>query len=266
MKTSAKIPHSSLCRKVSFTLPDCWEKLSQTQLRQVLSLYAVLADQSEGMQEVKLAAFCKFCSVRIVKRADGGWVCRKMMTDEEFLLDPALLPDILAPLDFIDHPEEMTIRLESVGGYKAVDMFLHGVRFADYLTLENYYQGYLLGRDNFNLRVMTRMLYGMTEEDGKLLRPEVLLGTFLWYGAVKHHFAVMFPNFFKPASKGGGSDTGTAEGQREMMNIQIRMLTKGDVTKTGAVMESDVWDALTELDAQAKEAEEMKRKYKNHGK
>ena len=45
------------------------------------------------------------------------------------------------------------------------------------------------------------------------------------------------------------------------MNAQIRALTKGDITKEKQVLAMDTWRALAELDAQAKEYEEMQRKY-----
>lgn len=43
------------------------------------------------------------------------------------------------------------------------------------------------------------------------------------------------------------------------MNAQIRALTAGDITKEARVLEMDCWRALTELDAKAKEAEEMRK-------
>ena len=69
----------------------------------------------------------------------------------------------------------------------------------------------------------------------------------------------IFCHFFKPAANGSA---GTQEDQREVMNAQIRLLTKGDVTKQKYILEeTDTWTALAELDALAKEAEEIKRKY-----
>ena len=44
------------------------------------------------------------------------------------------------------------------------------------------------------------------------------------------------------------------------MNAQIRALTKGDVTKEQQVLALDTLRALTELDAQAREYEELKKK------
>ena len=47
------------------------------------------------------------------------------------------------------------------------------------------------------------------------------------------------------------------------MDTQIRALTKGDITKEREVLQMDVHRALTELDAQAKEYEELKRETKS---
>jgi hypothetical protein len=43
------------------------------------------------------------------------------------------------------------------------------------------------------------------------------------------------------------------------MNTQIRALTGGDITKEEQVLDMDCWRALTELDAKAKDYEEMER-------
>ena len=54
----------------------------------------------------------------------------------------------------------------------------------------------------------------------------------------------------------------TQESQYESTQAQIRLLTKGDVTKQKYILEqTDTWTALAELDALAKDVEETKRKY-----
>ena len=60
-----------------------------------------------------------------------------------------------------------------------------------------------------------------------------------------------------------GLEQGAPLGRRlqEAMNAQIRALTKGDITKEREVLSMDTWRALAELDAQAKEYEELKKQY-----
>ena len=43
------------------------------------------------------------------------------------------------------------------------------------------------------------------------------------------------------------------------MNMQIRALTGGDITKEKEVLKMDCWRALTELDAKALDAIEIKK-------
>lgn len=46
---------------------------------------------------------------------------------------------------------------------------------------------------------------------------------------------------------------------REIMNAEIRALTGGDITKLEAVLSADTLDALTELNAKAREAREIEK-------
>ena len=83
--------------------------------------------------------------------------------------------------------------------------------------------------------------------------------------SLKQYFAVQFPNFYRPASN---SDDGNLLGSgkpdiysqlRDSTNAMIRALTGGDITKEAAIMKMDTWRALTELDAKAREAEELRK-------
>ena len=82
------------------------------------------------------------------------------------------------------------------------------------------------------------------------------MGVFLWFMWIKDNFSKSFPHLFKPASEEGDYD------MTEAMNAQIRALTGGDITKEKQIEKSDVWRALTELDAKAREAEELNDKLK----
>jgi uncharacterized protein YbjQ (UPF0145 family) len=48
---------------------------------------------------------------------------------------------------------------------------------------------------------------------------------------------------------------------KDSMNAQIRALTKGDITKEQEILNMDTWRALTELNAQAREYQEITAKY-----
>lgn len=246
---------------MSFIVPTCWEVLTQEQLRYVLRLLWLYNDHTDGMDRVKMAAFVHFCGFEVVRRTDQGWLCRQRGSDDTFLLDPELLPSLLESVEWISDTELMTVRIEQVGEYKAVDFELQGLPFGKYLEAENNFQSYLQSKKESCLVELAKILYLVPDgNDGPKFAEEDLLGVFLWFNAAKQLLGRMFPNFLKPA--GESVEPVTQESLIEATRAQIRLLTKGDVTKQKYILEeTDTWTAMAELDALAKEAEEIKRKY-----
>lgn len=66
---------------------------------------------------------------------------------------------LIKQFDFIDTYVGMGVRLDDVRRLHAVDVNLHGVRFADYLSAEKYYQAYCLNKDDRFLVSLARELY-----------------------------------------------------------------------------------------------------------
>lgn len=253
-KTRQKILHSSLCRKVNLRIPEGWGKLTQDELRGALRLYTLLG--GKGMDSVKTAFLCRANNMTVIRKTDIGWLCT--VGRDRFILNADLLPDIFSHMEWLDRPEQMTDRLQHIGQYEARDMWLRTLPFGHYLMLENFYQAFLASEDTTLLLRMARLLYNVPDDAGDFQpEPYELNATFMWYTAVKKRFAEEFPNFLKPVN---GQETGTAASQKEIMNAQIRILTKGDITKNDAILKSDTWSALLELDALAKEAEDFKNK------
>lgn len=257
--TGKKTQPSSLCKKVAFKVPSSWGELTQQQLRYIISLLYIYGEQAEGMECVKLWALRYFCGYDVIRKTDAGWLCTLRESGQTFLLDAELLPGMLELLAWIGHPEDMTVRLEAIGEYHAVDMLFHNLPFGRYLDLENYYQYYLQSRDGKYLKRMVRILYQIPEGDEVQMEGFVPLSAFLWFTATKKYFSQVFHHFLKPVAD--GQHTGTRESQLEMMSAQIRLLTKGDITKNQAVCAAPAYDALVELDALARESEEFNKKY-----
>lgn len=253
------ILHSSLCEKVDFSVPTSWEQMTQEQLRYVIRLLWLYGETPDWQERVRTAAFLHFCGIEVARRTDQGWLCRVQKTGQTFLLDHQLLPSLLQHLDWICHTELMTVRIEQVGRYKAVDFELRELMFGNYLMAENFYQAFLLGKDRKNLLPLAEILYAVPDGgDTTAFAEDILTGVFLWFCAAKQLLGQWFPNFLKTA----GEDTPsvTRESLHESTQAQIRLLTKGDVTKQKYILEqTDTWTALAELDALAKEAEELKR-------
>lgn len=246
---------------MSFTIPKGWEELTAEQLRYVIRLLWLYNSHADWQQRVQTAAFLHFCNIEVVSHTDQGWLCRERRHGTTFLLDPELLPSIMQHVEWMTKTERMTVRIEQVEGHKAVDFELLELPFGKYLEAENNFQSYLQSKKESCLVELARILYLVPDGgDAPELREEILMGAFLWFNAVKQLLGQQFPNFLKPAS--GKQEDITQESLIESMRAQIRLLTKGDVTKQKYILEeTDTWTALAELDALAKEAEEIKRKY-----
>lgn len=201
-----------------------------------------------------------FCDIEVNCRTKEGFLCLEKSSGQTFLLDGDYLPDMISLLDWMDAPENITQRIEKVGEFHAVDFELRELSFGKYLECDNYYQAFLFGHDEKSLKNMARILYRAPEgADVSCLKEHILLGVMLWWMAAKKVLALWFPDFLKPAE---GEGTISQESQAESMHTQIRMLTKGDVTKEEYILNSlSVWTAMAELNAQAREAEEIMRKY-----
>lgn len=260
-RTKKKTPRSFLCREMSFTVPTSWSELTQEQLRFMLRLLWLYGEAPDWQRRVKVAAFLHFTGVEVVRRTDQGWLCRERTTGKTFLLDPDLLPSIVRPLDWTCHSEQIDVRIDRVGEYQALDFKLQEMMFGEYLEAEGYFQSYLLGRKEESLVGLANRLYRIPDnQDVPELKEEVLIGAFLWFSAAKQLLAREFPNFLKLAA--GEPEPITRESLIESVRAQMRLLTKGDVTKEDYIKNNvDTWTAMAELDALAKEAEEIQRKY-----
>lgn len=260
-RTEARILPSSLCKRMEFTLPESWDALTDEQLEYVLRMLWLYSGAADMLDRVKVAVMVKFLGIRIDSLTDAGYLCEELATGKTFILDPGILPSMLQPLGWVEHPEDMGVRLETVGGYRAVDFELRELMFGEYLIVENLYQGYLVSKKEELLVRMSEVLYHIPD-GGKMaaFREHILLGVLLWWMAAKKTLSEWFPNFLKPAA--GDGVMVTRETLVENMRIQLRLLTKGDVTKEEYIKNNvDTWTAMSELDAQAREAEEIRRKY-----
>lgn len=242
--------------------PTSWRELTQEQLRYVFYLLATFAD----MVVVKTYMFVRFTGIRVVKRNRFGWKCAK--DGKVFYLQSWQIHSFLSQLSFVDSTETMDNRLEVVGGFHAVHELLQEdvnthriVTFNDYLCMERRYQRFMQSRSEEDIDNLAALLY--RKPDGSVpdeisLTPGERLATLAWYGHIKFVMSKAFTHFFRKVSANADmSDISILES----INVQLRALTDGDVTKEQSVKQIDCWRALTELNAKAKEAEEFRRKF-----
>lgn len=226
---------------INLTVPVSWQQLTQKQLHYVCFL---LASGHYDREQVEA-----LCLIRWSK-------CNELETSPT----PEQLAPFLPMMDWLFEIPPVPVRLEKIQGAMATNALLRGMPFEHYLIIENQYQGYIRTKEAQHINKMTQYLYGKPLE----LDATEAYSVFMWIASVKQLFSQRFPHFFVAAPVGGGKEEGDLGANlRKAMNTQIRALTKGDITKEKEILAMDVWRALTELDAQAEEYEELKKQYSN---
>ena len=158
----------------------------------------------------------------------------------------------------------LPVRISKIRRATAIEADFQRVPFSTFISADNYYQGFLHTKNEALLKDLATLLYPKVKSRHQTT--PLLLNAFYWFSSLKHYFARLFPHFLQPMSADEQNLLGYAppigEVLRTAMNAQIRALTGGDITKEEAVLSMDTWRALTELDAKAKEVEDIKRQTK----
>lgn len=173
----------------------------------------------------------------------------------DYIMDSDEFTFAILQLRWLSEIPDAPVRLDTIDGAVAMpDDPTEVMTFAQWLACENFWQGYQATRDNSMLREMAAILYS---KDNITLTPAHTLSIFYWWAAIKEMLSARFPNFLKPAPA-ASQDTPDL---RAITDSQIRALTKGDISKESQILSMTASRALTELDAQAREFDELNKKY-----
>lgn len=252
---------------INLTVPKSWAELTQDQLRFLFQTmvkvqlanrnvgYRSLDDYSvQSSAQVATICFLKWSGLRLICAYADGWLVAH--EEDEFKITTGQMASAITNLAWVKELPTEPIRLDIVDGAKAVPADISSdFTFDNWLACEALWQVYQLTSNEDMLRQMAEILYNKTD-----IKPDAaaLLGIFYWWATVKTMVSEMFPNFFKP---GEGGETPTSDSMRRNMDAQIRALTKGDITKEREILAMGAIRALTELDAQAREYDELNKKY-----
>lgn len=241
----------------NITLPTNWAELSDEQLHMVYSLFA----RDLSAAEVKTLCLMKWNGLKVLSQLpDKRFLIKR--EKEEVILSTRQIQQASSVLDYLDSFAPMPVRISKIGRHKALPADFEKVPFEQFLFVENLFQGYLNTQSDELLLQMAQVLYASDH-----VKPDKaqLVGIFYWMASLKQYFAGLFSNFYKPAGANsdgnllGGGQSDLYSQLRDSTNAMIRALTGGDITKEAAIMKMDTWRALTELDAKAREAEEIRK-------
>ena len=245
----------------NITLPTRWDELSDKQLLTVYSLFS----RDLSAAEVKTLCLMKWNHLKVLATLPRHRFLIKR-NKQQVLLSTRQIQQATSVLDFLDSFAPMPVRISRIGKHRALPADFELVPFEQFLYVENLFQGYLTTQQDSLLLQMAQILYASDK-----VRPSRahLVGIFYWMASLKQCFAKLFPNFYKPANQSsdgnllGSGPTDIYTQLRDSTNAMIRALTGGDITKEAVIMKMDTWRALTELDAKAREAEELRRATKS---
>lgn len=242
-------------------LPTSWAELSDKQLHMVYSLFA--RDLSSA--EVKTLCLMTWNGLKVLATLPDKRSLMKREEEPEVALSARQIQQATSVLDFLDSFAPVPVRISHIGKHQAVSATFEKVPFEQFLYVDNLFQGYLHTQHEDLLLQIAQVLYG---SDSVKPSKAHLVGVFYWMASLKQYFSGLFPDFYQPAaSKENGGSLGDEQAElyktlRDTSNAMIRALTGGDITKEQAILKMDTWRALTELDAKAREAEEMRKSIK----
>ncbi len=241
----------------NITLPTSWAELSDKQLHLAYSLFA--RDLSSA--EVKTLCLMKWNGLKVLAQLPDKRFLIKRKGEAEVALSSRQIQQATSALDFLDSFAPVPVRISRIGKYQALPADFEKVPFEQFLYIENLFQGYLNTQSDELLLQMAQVLYASDH-----VKPDKaqLVGIFYWMASLKQYFAGLFSNFYRPANNregenllGNGADL--YKQLRDNTNAQIRALTGGDITKESTIMKMDTCRAITELDAKAREHEELRK-------
>lgn len=235
---------------LNLTAPTSWSQLTEQQLLHVFTCIA--ADYTPT--QIKTLALMRWNNIEVLDRRDPStYYIRK--DKKHYLIPTEQVAAILPQLDFLTQIPDSPVRLPRIKGHTAIAANFQEVPFEKYIMCDNLYQGFLHTHQSDLLLQMAGILYNTQDISGLTKAQEVSI--FYWWASLKQHLAKHFPHFFSPAAD-SYSDPDLYRQLSTQMNAQIRALTKGDITKEKEILSLDTWRALTELDAQAHEYEQLK--------
>lgn len=255
---------------LNLTAPESWSELTQEQLSYMLKAMSIVnrmtlnrsfrSKEDCGWQvSANVATRCllHWNRLKVVTPYAGGWILAR--DGKEYLVSAGDLATAASMMSWMSRIPEAPVRLDVIDGARAISADVEeDLTFDDYLAIEALWQVWQQTNDDRLLRSMAAILY--RKEDIRLENFE-LLSIFYWWASLKAMLSVRYPNFLQTSPVDPAEPHVDELTLRRSMDSQIRALTKGDITKEKMILSLPAIRALTELDALAREYEELNRKY-----
>lgn len=254
---------------VDISVPENWQSLTQKQLYCLFrcmsrKMMRALEDKSANLgltdfdwAEIITRFLIKFNRMKVVGRYGDFFLFKKH--DVQFECPPDVWAHACSLMRWVKEIPDSPVRLDNIKNNTPIcDIQLTQLLLQDYIALENYWQTFCAYGDAEAIVFMTEILYGC---EGVSPDSAQMLSVVYWWSSAKKLLSENFPNFLRPASQ-DSADFSAVELRRNSDSI-IRALTKGDISKNSVILKSTLWVALAELDALAKEYDDLNKKFPN---
>jgi hypothetical protein len=237
---------------IDIKVPTCWQQLSDKQLRFVFKLL----NGNFSLPQVKALCLLKWGKMKILRREGSIFIMK--YNKQTFPVTALQITEVTQSMEWLGDFPVYPVRLSRIGLNRPIHANFQGVPFGTFLSLDNLYQGYLQTRRHDIAIEMAKIMY-QSKHISHLSKVEET-NVFYWFTSIKRYFASMFTHFFQQTEDDSLAPKAvTLAYLQNNMNTQIRTLTGGDITKEKEVLEMDCWRALTELNAKAKDYEELEK-------
>ena len=252
---------------INLIAPQGWRDMSQEQLADMLKVMVYVNAIPTGRESgshivsmVTLLCLLRWNGIGIVSPHGDGWILQQK-GGETFFATSEELAAASSLIGWIAEAPTAPVRIDRIGESVAAAPDLDdGTSFDTWLTCEVLWQQYQANQAPRLLRSMCERLYNCENLKADQWQ---MLGVWYWWAGVKALCNALYPNFFKQPDAESHEQANDSETIRRNMDSQIRALTKGDITKEHEVLAMPCHRALTELDALAREYDELNRKYPN---
>lgn len=255
---------------IELTVPRNYSEMTDKQVRYVAAL------NMHGMSEKDIwrRCFIKFSGIKpIVGYADKYIFAKKG-------LKGLIYWNIDEMNYFVNKMSWLTsdyrgIRPPKILGLQACEELMRDTKLLQYIDAENHYQAYIFTKDTSELVQLAATLYqpGAKYSHKTTVRIALKLHkkekeqfiAFIWMLGIKQEFAKKWPSLFPKGKSNEFEDPDFDPIPPDMERIirnQLRMLSKGDVTKETQVLGSLTHSALDELNQQCFEYEKLKSQQK----
>lgn len=238
---------------LSVSVPVSWDKLSFKQFRYICQLFV----QPIPAFSFDSILFLKLADISVLGNCDNGKVLvshnKKFYIVDKNLF--AVAPDFIGWVHQVADLFQLSFVLRKVHK-SAVDLNLQSFSFADFLSSDSFFSGYV---ETNNQELGDRLV--------KKLFPKIRRvkawhrsAAVIWFSAVKKYIISRFPELYGEQDKSDlfSSVNMSPAALREQIDSMIRALSKGDITIEEKVLAAPMYRALTELNQLAKEYRELK--------